>query len=124
MRTLLILSLALSAAGCTRWSLDRHLNNAYLAYQQGECDEVMLELSQAERKSRSRGYLQPEISLLRGQCLERQNLFVDAAQTYRFIISRYPDSEYAFRSRARLETLRELGHYRPEGSAAGAVAAP
>lgn len=110
MRTLLILTLALSAAGCTRWSLDHHLNNAYRAYENGECEEVMLELSQAERKSRSRSYLQPEISLLRGQCLERQNLFVDAAQTYQFIISRYPASEYAYRARARLDTLRQLGH--------------
>ncbi|MDT4857244.1 hypothetical protein FQZ97_916610 [compost metagenome] len=110
MRTLLILTLALSAAGCTRWSLDHHLNNAYRAYEQGECEEVMLELSKAERKSRSRSYLQPEISLLRGQCLERQKLFVDAAQTYQFIISRYPASEYAYRARARLETLRQLGH--------------
>ncbi|UTW06884.1 tetratricopeptide repeat protein [Pseudomonas benzenivorans] len=111
MRTLLILCLALSAGGCTRWSLDHHLNNAYRAYEQGECDEVMLELSQAERKSRSRSYLQPEISLLRGQCLERQSLFVDAAQTYQFIISHYPRSEYGFRAKARLETLRQLGHY-------------
>jgi outer membrane protein assembly factor BamD (BamD/ComL family) len=121
MRTLLILTLALSAAGCTRWSLDHHLNNAYRAYEQGECDEVMLELSQAERKSRSRSYLQPEISLLRGQCLERQSLFVDAAQTYQFIISRYPSSEYGFRAKARLETLRQLGHY---GQAEAATALP
>jgi len=113
MRTLLILTLALSAAGCTRWSLDHHLNNAYRAYQRDDCEEVILALSQAERKSRSRSYLQPEISLLRGQCLERQNLFVDAAQTYQFIISRYPASEYAFRARARLETLRQLGHHSP-----------
>ena len=124
MRTLLILSLALSAAGCTRWSLDQHLNNAYLAYQQGECDEVMLELSRAERQSRSRSYLQPEISLLRGLCLERQSLFVDAAQTYEFIISRYPASEYGFRARARLETLRELGHYSPAGPAKPSPAMP
>ncbi|MGE8496110.1 MAG: tetratricopeptide repeat protein [Pseudomonas sp.] len=110
MRTLLILTLALSAVGCTRMSLDHHLNNAYRAYEEGECDKVMLELSQAERKSRSRNYLQPEISLLRGQCLERQNLFVDAAQTYQFIIGRYPASEYAYRARARLDTLRQLGH--------------
>jgi hypothetical protein len=75
----------------------------------------MLELSQAERKSRSRSYLQPEISLLRGLCLERQNLYVDAAQTYQFIINRYPASEYGFRARARLETLRQLGHYNPAG---------
>lgn len=111
MRTLLILTLAASAVGCTRWSLDHHLNNAYRSYDEGDCERVMLELSQAERRSRSRGYLQPEISLLRGQCLERQNLFVDAAQTYQFIINQYPTSEYAYRARARLETLRQLGHH-------------
>ena len=123
MRTLLILTLALSVAGCTRWSLDHHLNNAYRAYQQDDCEEVILELSKAERKSRSRSYLQPEISLLRGQCLERQNLFVDAAQTYEFIISRYPASEYAFRARARLETLRQLGHHSPTEAAKASATA-
>jgi TolA-binding protein len=55
--------------------------------------------------------MQPEVSMLRGQCLERQKLFVDAAQTYQFIIAQYPNSEYAFRARARLETLQSLGHY-------------
>jgi hypothetical protein len=113
MRTLIILTLALVATGCTRWSLDHHLNNAYRAYEDGDCACVALELSQAERKSRSRGYLQPEISLLRGQCLEREKLFVDAAQTYQFIISRYPTSEYAYRARARLLTLEQLGHHNP-----------
>ena len=111
MRTLIILAVALVAAGCTRVSLDHHLNNAYRAYNEGDCARVALELSQAERKSRSRNYLQPEISLLRGQCLERESLFVDAAQTYEFIISRYLASEYAYRARARLETLRQLGHH-------------
>ncbi|BCG23232.1 hypothetical protein TUM18999_14230 [Pseudomonas tohonis] len=109
MRTLIILPLLAGLTGCTRWSLDHHLNNAYHAYDEGDCDTVMLELSQAERKSRSRAYMQPEISLLRGQCLERQSLFVDAAQTYHFIIGRYPTSEYAYRARARLETLEKLG---------------
>ena len=78
MRTLIILAVALVAAGCTRVSLDHHLNNAYRAYNEGDCARVALELSQAERKSRSRNYLQPEISLLRGQCLERDMLYVDA----------------------------------------------
>ncbi|AYC34117.1 tetratricopeptide repeat protein [Pseudomonas cavernae] len=109
MRILLLLTLALSAVGCARWSMDYHLNNAYREYGRGNCERVMLELSQVERKSRSRGYIQPEVSLLRGQCLERQNLFVDAAQTYQFIIARYPSSEYAYRARARLDTLRQLG---------------
>ncbi|MET1077894.1 MAG: tetratricopeptide repeat protein [Pseudomonas sp.] len=111
MRMTLILALAFLLPGCTRWSLDQHMDNAYRSYDQGNCARVMLELSKAERKSRARRYLQPEISLLRGQCLERQKLYVDAAQTYEFILARYPDSEYGFRARARLETLRQLGHY-------------
>ena len=115
MRTLVILLLATLSVGCSsRNALDRHLDSAYQHYQEGDCERVMLALSQAERASRPRDNVQPEISLLRGQCLERQGLFVDAAQTYRFIRTRYPASEYAFRGGARLETLRQLGHYQPE----------
>ena len=111
MRTLILILTLASLAGCTRVSLDRHLDEAYRHYTEGDCDQALLDLSRAERNSRSRSYIQPEISLLRGQCLERQNLFVDAAQTYEFIISRYPASEYAYRAHARLETLRQLGHH-------------
>ena len=112
MRFVLIAVLALSVVGCTRWSMNHHLNNAYRAYEDGDCARVALELSQAERKSRSRSYLQPEISLLRGQCLERQALYVDAAQTYQYLIQQYPGNEYAYRARARLQTLEKLGHLR------------
>lgn len=107
----------LSVTGCTRWSMDHHLNNAYSAYERGNCEQVMLELSKVDRESRSRRYVQPEVSMMRGQCLERQKLFIDAAQTYQYIIAAYPQSEYAYRARARLETLQSLGHY-PTGSAA------
>lgn len=111
MRTLILILALASLAGCNRISLDRHLDEAYRHYNQGDCEQALLDLSRAERTSRSRSYVQPEISLLRGQCLERQNLFVDAAQTYEFILRSYPASEYAYRARARLETLRQLGHY-------------
>ena len=113
MRSLILILTLASLVGCTRVSLDRHLDEAYRHYNEGDCEQALLDLSRAERNSRSRTYMQPEISLLRGQCLERQSLFVDAAQTYEFIVGRYPASEYAFRARARLETLRQLGHYRP-----------
>lgn len=115
MRTLIILTLATLVAGCgSRSAMDHHLDAAYRQYEAGNCQRTILELSLAERYSRPRDNLQPEISMLRGQCLERQGLFVDAAQTYRFIIERHPASEYAYRSHARLETLRQLGHYRPD----------
>ena len=117
MRILLVAALAVSVVGCTRWSMDHHLNNAYRAYDRGNCESVMLELSQVDRTSRSRRYVQPEVSMLRGQCLERQKLFVDAAQTYQFILTEFPSSEYAFRARARLETLQQLGYYPPRTGA-------
>jgi hypothetical protein len=110
MRTLIVLAMLAAVGGCTRWSMDTHLNNAYRSYAAGNCDSVMLELSQVDRESRARPFIWPEVSMLRGQCLERQNLFVDAAQTYQFIVTEYPTSEYAFRARARLDTLQQLGH--------------
>ena len=108
----------LSVTGCTRWSMDHHLNNAYSAYERGNCEQVMLELSKVDRESRSRRYVQPEVSMMRGQCLERQKLFIDAVQTYQFIMASYPQSEYAYRARARLETLQSLGHYPTRSAAA------
>ncbi|MFP6850108.1 MAG: tetratricopeptide repeat protein [Pseudomonas sp.] len=110
MRMLLVVLMLVGLVGCNRYSFDQHLNDAYEAYDRGECESAILSLSKAERNSRSRRYMQPEISLLRGQCLERQALFVDAMQTYQFIVTNYPASEYAYRARARIETLRELGH--------------
>jgi outer membrane protein assembly factor BamD (BamD/ComL family) len=111
MRFALIAVIALSVTGCTRWSMNHHLNNAYSAYDRGNCEQVMLELSKVDRASRARRYVQPEVSMMRGQCLERQKLFIDAAQTYQYIIASYPQSEYAYRARARLVTLESLGHY-------------
>jgi hypothetical protein len=82
----------------------------------------MLDLSKVDRQSRARRYIQPEVSMLRGQCLERQKLYVDAAQTYQYIMTQFPYSEYAFRARARLDTLAQLGYYR--GNAPAAVTRP
>ena len=62
----------LSVTGCTRWSMNHHLNNAYSAYDRGNCEQVMLELSKVDRASRARPYVRPEVSMMRGQCLERQ----------------------------------------------------
>ncbi|MEN5303679.1 MULTISPECIES: tol-pal system YbgF family protein [unclassified Pseudomonas] len=125
MRALIIIALAASTVGCTRWSMDHHLNNAYRAYDRGDCSKVMLELSQVDRASRARPFIHPEVSLLRGQCLERDMLYVDAAQTYEYLIQQYPGNEYAYRAKARLQTLEKLGHYRgTEAAVANPVNTP
>ncbi|BAP43632.1 tetratricopeptide repeat protein [Pseudomonas sp. 21LCFQ02] len=111
MRILMIIVLLAAVSGCTRWAMNSNLNSAYRAYDRGDCDSALLSLSKVDRQSRARRYVQPEVSMLRGQCLEKQKLYVDAAQTYLFIINQYPGNEYAFRARARLDTLAQLGHY-------------
>lgn len=122
MRIPLLLALVLALPGCTsRGAADRYLDEAYRHYAADNCQKTTLSLSQAERQIRPGNPVQAEISLLRGHCLERQMLYVDAAQTYLFIQARYPASEYAYRARARLETLRLLGHYQ---DAVPAVAHP
>lgn len=110
MRIVMILVALLALGGCTRWAMNSHLNNANRAYAQGDCDAVMYNLSKVDRESRSRRYVQPEVSMLRGQCLERQKFYMDAVQTYQYIITQFPESEYAFRAKARLDTLHQLGH--------------
>jgi len=125
MRALIVIALAASTVGCTRWSMDHHLNNAYRAYDRGDCAKVMLELSQVDRTSRARPFIHPEASLLRGQCLERDMLYLDAAQTYEYLIQQYPGNEYAYRAKARLQTLEKLGHYRgAEAAVANPVSTP
>lgn len=112
MRIVMILIVMAAIGGCTRWSMDSHLDNANRAYALGDCDTVMYNLSKVERESRSRRYVQPEVSMLRGQCLERQKLYLDAMRTYQFIITNYPTSEYSYRAQARMDTLHQLGHDR------------
>lgn len=121
MRIVIIFMALAALSGCTRWAMNSHLNNANRAYAQGDCDAVMYNLSKVDRESRARRYVQPEVSMLRGQCLERQKLYVDAVQTYRFIITQFPYSEYAFRAQARLDTLHQLGY---DNLAPPAVARP
>ena len=108
MRIVLVLLLVASVAGCTRWSMNHLLNNAYRDYDRGNCEAVMLELSEVDRDSRSRPYIWPQTAMLRGLCLERTKFYLDAAQTYQYIINEFPKSEYAYRAKARIETLRIL----------------
>lgn len=112
MKTLALIVLSVALVGCASQGHDADINNAYRAYQRDDCSAVMLHLSSAERRNRFRPHQdQPEVSLLRGLCLERQALYLDAAQIYRYLQRHYPHSEYSYRAGARLETLRLLGHY-------------
>lgn len=117
--TLTLISLTLPLSACTNLGAQhRAMDDAYEAYAIGDCGQVMLSLSQAERYVRPTDSLRAEIALLRGQCLEREALFPDAARTYEFILKNYPNNQYAYRAKARLETLEILGHYQSLGGPA------
>ena len=123
MRFLLVLLMVGSVSGCTSWSMNHHLNSAYRAYDRGNCEAVMLELSEVDRESRSRPYIWPQTAMLRGLCLERTKFYLDAAQTYQYIINEFPKSEYAYRAKARIETLRILKFIPGPGTSAQALPA-
>lgn len=113
MKPIALVVLLILLAGCASRHHDSDINNAYRAYARDSCEQVYLHLSSAERRARYRAnQRQPEVSLLRGLCLERQGLYLDAAHTYTYMQQYYPQSEYSYRAAARLETLRQLGHYR------------
>jgi hypothetical protein len=120
MRFVPIAALALSVlavTGCTRWSMNHHLNNAYSAYDRGNCEQVMLELSKVERASRARPYVWPEVSMMRGQCLERQKCTSMRRRPTSSSSPRTPTANTPS-APARLETLQSLGHYPTRSAAA------
>ncbi|MDE1463667.1 tetratricopeptide repeat protein [Spartinivicinus poritis] len=93
--------------GCASHRINQELDFAYQHYDNGNCVGALHSLSRVDRMIRSqpRRFLQPEVSMLRGLCLERQGLYMDAIETYRFIQQTYPQSEYAYRAKARIRVL-------------------
>ncbi|RRJ83908.1 tetratricopeptide repeat protein [Aestuariirhabdus litorea] len=108
-RWLLGVGLLALLAGCGSYQVSGGVSEgidlAYQQYAEGDCVSTIQTLSRVERMLRSYRFLQPEVSLLRGLCLERQGYFVDAMETYNYIVTTFPQSEYAYRAKARLKVL-------------------
>ncbi len=51
MRIVTIVVLLTALSGCTRWAMNSNLDHAYRAYQEGDCDRVMLDLSRSSVKA-------------------------------------------------------------------------
>ncbi|MGI0117462.1 hypothetical protein [Zooshikella sp. RANM57] len=100
-----IVAVVCFTSACTTHRISNQLDMAYEHYNNGDCVATLHSLSRVDRLIRARRYLQPEVSFLRGLCLERQGYLMDAVETYRYIVKLYPESEYAFRARARLKVL-------------------
>lgn len=102
-----VLTIASLIVSCGGLSIDTSLKQSYQSYQKNDCEDVFYTLSYVERQMAPRTDLQPEISMLRGMCLEQQHLYQDAIGTYTFIMATFPESEYAYRAKARIKVLSE-----------------
>lgn len=51
MRIVTIVVLLTALSGCTRWAMNSNLDHAYRAYQEGDCDRVMLDLSRSNARA-------------------------------------------------------------------------
>ncbi|MCL6417553.1 hypothetical protein MIB92_17970 [Aestuariirhabdus sp. Z084] len=100
---------ALTLVGCSGYQVSTSVNEgmdlAHQQYADGDCVATIQTLSKVERMLRSYRFMQPEVSLLRGLCLERQGYYLDAMETYNYIVATFPQSEYAYRAKARLKVL-------------------
>ena len=86
---------------------DGAMIRAYKSFEKGECNKVLARLSEAERYKEPTPELRAEISFLRARCLETQQEISDAKGIYKYIISTFPQSQYAFSAKERLKILEQ-----------------
>jgi hypothetical protein len=86
---------------------------AYSAVADGRYESALSRLADAERYTPPTPELQVEISFLRAKSFEGLNQVSDAIGTYKYIISAFPQSPYAFQATERLKLL-EVGKHRKQ----------
>jgi len=103
--TIVLVIISLLLQSCYGLAQKGAMIKAYKAFEKDECSVVMKKLSQAESYKDPSAALKAEISYLRAQCLEKQSKFREAIGIYNYIISTFPQSEYAFRAKERIQAL-------------------
>lgn len=84
------------------------LIGAYKAIENNECDKAYQKLSDAEKYKKPTPGLQAEISFLRSICLEKEKKFDEALALLFFIAKEYPNTEYGYRAKIRIERIKSL----------------
>lgn len=104
MRRVIILFLAISVCGCAMAQRGA-VSSAYKALAEGDCGTVYQKLSRAEKYEDVPELLQSEISFIRARCIEKEYRYNEAFALYNSIILRFPNTEYAVRSKGRVKSL-------------------
>lgn len=102
---ILFAALVLVFQSCGGMAQDGAMMRAYKSFEKGECDKVLIRLSEAERLTAPTPELKAEILFLRARCLEIQQETSDAKGLYKYIISTFPQSQSAFKAKERLKML-------------------
>ncbi len=100
---ILLITAALSVSSCYAPVQSIAMLGARSAYDKGDCDKVLQLLSKAEGDKKPSSGLMAEISGMRASCLEQQGKIAQSRSVYRYIVNRWPDSEYADTAREELK---------------------
>ena len=84
------------------------LIGAYEAIEKDDCDKAYKNLSDAEKFKETTPELQAEISYLRSICLEKEKKYDEALAVLFYIVKQFPDTEYGYRAKIRIEKIRAL----------------
>lgn len=102
----LLVTLPFLFASCMGMARQGALANAYEAYGEGNCAEVLENLSNAEYYKTPSPELLAEMRFLRALCFEKQGRTAEALGTYRYIADQHPDTEYGYRSKEKIKELK------------------
>ncbi|MDB6147515.1 MAG: hypothetical protein JWO45_1179 [Spartobacteria bacterium] len=83
------------------------ISRAYSAISDGRYDSALVRLSEAEKLVPPTPELKAEISFLRAQSYEGLKRLPEAIGSYKYLITTFPQSSYAFQATERLKLLDE-----------------
>ena|SRR5882757_7004521 len=101
-------ALVLTLAGCATAQKGSMLS-VYSDIKKEHYNAALAELSSAEGYVKPTPELQAEISYLRGQCYEGLNRQPEAVGSYKYVVTTFPESSYAFQAKERLLVLSKMG---------------
>lgn len=104
MRRPLLLFVVVAMCGCAGVQQGGAIIGAYKALGKDDCGTVYGSLRHAEKFEVSDS-LQSEISFIRATCLGKEAKYEEALAIYHSIVERFPDTEYAIRSKVRIKSL-------------------
>lgn len=108
MKFLLIITSLLVLSNCSSVLQSGGMSRAYKAYDKKQCGKVYLRLNEVKRFGETSPELKSEISYLTASCLETEKKYNEALSTYAYVAEQFPNTEFGYRSKTRVNSLTRL----------------